>query len=61
MNEEIKLPKTPGSLINDCLFWIEGLADDTCQTSYQVLAMFDKAIESLQKARLMYLSNLDDE
>lgn len=59
MNEVIKNPKSPGQLINDCLFWIEGLADDTCKTSEDVLALFDRAIDSLQRARHEYLSKLE--
>lgn len=59
MSEKIKNPKSPGQLINDCLFWIEGLADDTCQTSDDVLALFDRAIDSLQRARQVYSSKLE--
>lgn len=59
MNEEIRHPKSPGQLINDCLFWIEGLADDTCRTSADVLALFDRAIDSLQRARQEYSSKLE--
>lgn len=59
MNEEIKNQKSPGQLINDCLFWVEGLVDDTCQTSDDVLALFDRAIDSLQRARKAYSSKME--
>lgn len=60
MNELINQPKTPGLLVNECLFWIEGLMDGTCQTSTDVLAVFDMAIGSLQRARQEYSLNLED-
>ena len=59
MEEEFMNPKSPGQLINDCLFWIEGLADDTCRTEEDVLAVFDRAIDSLQRARLAYSSKME--
>lgn len=59
MNEEIRQRMSPAQLINDCLFWIEGLADNTCQTSDDVLALFDRAIDSLQRARKEYSSKLE--
>lgn len=41
---------TPAKLINECTFWLEGLADGSCQSKEEVMAILAKAISSLQAA-----------
>lgn len=56
MEEDVK-EITAGDLINESLFWLEGILDDTCKTREDALALMARAISSLQSAYTSLMFN----